>query len=314
MNSIMDLFKAETEIEVKAGELFGIMREATKAEFLLNAAKCDVPHTYARQIATGEKEDPEIIFAGVLDCRKEDQGVVPAAGDESGVPAAVPPVAAGADKDGGIHIIRKSDQAAAWRDIQWIVQSGHAPVSLPPGTEIKFALKNGDPTEAVVVGVDHYDKGDCVLWFRRIIARHCMNDDDVNEGGFRDCAARGYMNRDLFDLLPDDLAEIIVPHKTIQKIDGETLESEDRLFMPSEYEEKGANDWAEYNGIDKQFPYFEERRNRIAVDEDGDHCWYWTADPSSASTTTFCYFGADGYSNDANASSDGGIAPLFLIR
>ena len=52
-NSLVDLFRSETEFDVKASEMYGLMREAAKAEFLLNAVKCDVPHTYARQIATG---------------------------------------------------------------------------------------------------------------------------------------------------------------------------------------------------------------------------------------------------------------------
>ena len=63
-SSLVDLFKAETEFDVKASEMYGLMREAVKAEFLLNAAKCDVPHTYARQIATGVKEDAPL-FVGI---------------------------------------------------------------------------------------------------------------------------------------------------------------------------------------------------------------------------------------------------------
>lgn len=57
--SIVDLFKAETEIEIKAGELFALMKEAAKAEFLMNAAKCEVPYRYIREAATGESEQPD---------------------------------------------------------------------------------------------------------------------------------------------------------------------------------------------------------------------------------------------------------------
>ena len=64
-SSLVDLFRSETEFDVKASEMYGLMREAAKAEFLLNAVKCDVPHTYARQIATGEKEDAPFIMAGI---------------------------------------------------------------------------------------------------------------------------------------------------------------------------------------------------------------------------------------------------------
>jgi len=56
--SIIDIFKAETEIEIKAGELFALMKEASKAEFLMNAVKCEVPYRYIREMSTGESEQP----------------------------------------------------------------------------------------------------------------------------------------------------------------------------------------------------------------------------------------------------------------
>ena len=60
--------------------------------------------------------------------------------------------------------------------------------------------------------------------------------------------------------------------------------------------------------------FFEERRNRVAYDEDGDPVWYWTADPSAAYTTYFCNFYSNGGSNYTHASDDGGVAPLFVIK
>lgn len=57
--SIIDLFKAETEIEIKASESFALMKEASKAEFLLNAIKCEVPYHYAMEMATGERRAAE---------------------------------------------------------------------------------------------------------------------------------------------------------------------------------------------------------------------------------------------------------------
>ena len=119
---------------------------------------------------------------------------------------------------------------------------------------------------------------------------------------------------EIYSLLPDELQSVIALHKTVQKIDGETVECEGRLFLPSEYEIKGANDWAEYNGTDIQFPFFTERRNRIAYDGDGDPRWYWTADPSSANTSHFCFFNSNGNSGYLGASNTGGVAPLIVIK
>lgn len=312
-NSLVDLFRAETEFDVKASEMYGLMREAVKAEFLLNAAKCDVPHTYARQIATGEKEDaPFVELLPVKEWIEERKGRTV---DET--PEKEPEQAAGQavrSGSGSVGIIRKHEQRVEWIDIQDIIRKGRAPVSLPPGTEINFTLKNGDPASVVAVGVDHYEKGDCVLWFRRIIGRHCMNSDNTNEGRFPDSDMNAYLNDEVFALLPDELQSVIAVHKTVQKTADENVETEGRLFLMSVYEGRGANDWAEYNGIDKQFPFFEERRNRVAYDEDGDPVWYWTADPSAAYTTYFCSFTYGGSSYYRYASNDGGVAPLFVIK
>ena len=54
-SSIVDLFKAETEIEIKASELFALMREATRAEMMMNAVKCEIPYKHILETMTGEK-------------------------------------------------------------------------------------------------------------------------------------------------------------------------------------------------------------------------------------------------------------------
>ena len=42
--------------------------------------------------------------------------------------------------------------------------------------------------------------------------------------------------------------------------------------------------------------------------------WYWTADPSAADTTYFCFFRYNGGSGIyGGASADGGVAPLIVL-
>ena len=102
--------------------------------------------------------------------------------------------------------------------------------------------------------------------------------------------------------------------KTIQIQNGSTLECEDLLFLPSEYEVHGEEIYAKYNGVDKQFPFYKERTNRIVVDEDGDTTWRWLASPSASSTTAFCFVSGGGDANNNNASNSFGVAPGFVIR
>ena len=319
MASLTDLFKAETEFAVKASEMYAVMREAAKAEFLLNAAKCDVPHTYARQIATGIKEDPPApVFVGIDLSRgkdgsgQQDAGQDDAAGQqdrENDAPAAGRTIGSGS-----VGIVRRHEQRVEWVDIQDIIRKGRAGVSIPPGTEINFQLKNGDPAQVVVVGVDHYNKGDAVFWFRRIVGRHCMNKKNTNADGFPGADDMREYLEDVYSLLPDELQSVIALHKTVLKIDGEMTSCEDRLFLMTEFEGRGDTIFSEYNGVGKQFEFFKERRNRIAYDADGDPMWYWTADPSAANTTHFCDFYGDGVSGNSGASGDGGVAPLFVIE
>lgn len=234
------------------GELFALMKEAAKAEFLMNAAKCEVPYVYAREMATGEKEEhPTKIYQ-----MKKD---------------------AGAAGEGSVRIIRKDEQGVEWIDVQDIIRKGRAGVFLPVGTEINFELKNRDQATAVIVAQNHYEQGDVVFWLRKIVGCGSMNDDNTNEGGFAASKMRGYLENEIFNLLPDALQDAIAVHTVTQKIDGDC-----HLFLPSEFELQGRTLWSKYNRQNKQFEFTKERRNRVAYDDDGVPCWYWTADPSVA--------------------------------
>ncbi len=319
--SFTDLFRSETEFNVKASEMYAVIREAAKAEFLENAAKCDVPSVFTRQIMTGKREDAPFIMAGIdLSAGKDwtpgQQDSVQERAKEKdrtecqvcrpGTPIWKP--------DDGLKIVRKSEQGAEWIGIQDIIRKGRAPVSLPVGTEIEFNLKNGDLAVVAVAAVNHYDEQDAVFHFRRTIGRHCMNENNTNKGGWHDSEGRRYINEELIQLLPDELIAVIAEHTTVQIIDGETVDSQDKLFLPSEFEAKGKCEYAEFNGIDKQLPLFEERIKRIVADSEGDPCWWWLADPFAANTTNFCCFSNCGQSFGNAASGSGGIAPLFVIK
>lgn len=54
---LVDLFASEDRAEIKISDIFNLMREATKAEVLMNGAKCDTPHAYMREMMTGKREE-----------------------------------------------------------------------------------------------------------------------------------------------------------------------------------------------------------------------------------------------------------------
>lgn len=53
---LIDVFEKEERTEIKLSQLCEILRAGAKAELLMNAVNCDVPHLYIREMATGEKE------------------------------------------------------------------------------------------------------------------------------------------------------------------------------------------------------------------------------------------------------------------
>ena len=53
---IMDAFNPEDRVDVRYSDFYALVREATKAELVMNAVSCDVPHRYIREMATGKGE------------------------------------------------------------------------------------------------------------------------------------------------------------------------------------------------------------------------------------------------------------------
>ena len=58
MATILDAFAKEDRVEVTFSDFYRIMRESTKAELLMHAVNCNVPHRYIREMATGKSEAP----------------------------------------------------------------------------------------------------------------------------------------------------------------------------------------------------------------------------------------------------------------
>ena len=66
---------------------------------------------------------------------------------------------------------------------------------------------------------------------RHAILMRSINKRMTNKGGWRDCEMRLWLNETIFHMLPDELQEIIVPRRIVQIMDGERLESEDKLWL-----------------------------------------------------------------------------------
>ena len=93
-----------------------------------------------------------------------------------------------------------------------------------------------------------------------------------------------------------------------------------RIFLPGNPELVGFHGFADMcdGGAFNQLPLFVGGNAHLLKGagfnkSKAARMWYWTADPSAADTTYFCYFSGDGRSGYNNASYDGGVAPLIVL-
>lgn len=59
--SLVDVFSKEDRVPVTFTDFFNLVQQAAKYENVMNAVKCDVPHIYIREMATGKKEEDTYI-------------------------------------------------------------------------------------------------------------------------------------------------------------------------------------------------------------------------------------------------------------
>lgn len=56
---LVDAFNKEDRTEIMMSKLYTLMKEGAKAELMMNAVNCNVPHRYIREMMSGLKEDQE---------------------------------------------------------------------------------------------------------------------------------------------------------------------------------------------------------------------------------------------------------------
>lgn len=236
--ALTDLFTPETKTELNFTQFHGLTKEAAKYDLLMNGIKCDVPHVFLREVMTGKKEDGIQVtgitcqmpknFSEILEAtRKERQQI--AGQQDSGTRSAA---GQQAQEEEGVHVgevklYERKQRRQNWADIKKYIQEDRAEKILTRGTELHFALKDGRPAKAVVIGINHYNQRDAVFRLVEPLTFAGMNKEHTNAGGWDKCDARRLLNEEIFPLFPDELQAVIAKHTTTQKMDGETVTSED---------------------------------------------------------------------------------------
>ena len=174
-----------------------------------------------------------------------------------------------------------------------------------------FNLKNG---EEVAVKVTQDKNGKWFFVLEDCLATmHFMNEHPTNKGGWAACDMRTWLNDSVFPLLPDELQAIIAPTKIVQIVDGERVETEDKLFLLSKTQVFGKSRWSEREPEDAQLLCFLREKDRVKECGDNGTWWWWLRSPEASSSSSFAAVNGSGYSDISYASFSYGVAFGFCL-
>ena len=212
-----------------------------------------------------------------------------------------------------IGITRRYTARSRWEDVERQIAAGNDGY-LSVGDEIGCTLKNGTEVVLQVLALNPYEPDSVVFGIRDIHWEKEWNERNTNAGGWRDCKMRQFFNNDLLNLLPDDLVAVITPRKIVQKINGTTFESLDKLWAYSYTEINGADRGTDRTGDvgDVQFDFFKEKRNRVKF-KNGEPYYHATRSPNATNTTYFWVVTTNGYMGNNYATHSYGVCPCFII-
>lgn len=200
-------------------------------------------------------------------------------------------------KKGGTIIVRyTAEKELSWKQLKEAAMAGRIRELVNTGDEIPVRLKTGEDVTFVVAfdesGKLFFATKDCLKEPR------CMNEDPTNKGGWAASELRKIANTEIFDSLPDDLQEVIVPTKIVQVIDGEAFCVKDKLFCFSFTQiagrRKGWEEIAEMEPYDSQLDIFKDKRARVK-DRAGEPTYWWERSLGIYGSYTFMLMGTSSY-------------------
>lgn len=183
---------------------------------------------------------------------------------------------------------------------------------LHPFDEIDVPLTTGG-TVTVVCG--YVTPTTARFVFKDCWDEHVMNQENTNKTGYYKSAARKHILEDILPNIAPEWREIIVPRTIVEIIDGERVEYNDPMWMPSATDVFGAPDdaWWKDLGDDFQLPIFKKERDRVKeCGDNGTYPW-WLRSVRATNGSYFCCVAADGGAISYGAYYSRGFAPGFDI-
>ena len=194
-----------------------------------------------------------------------------------------------------------------WAALKAAVDNG----TIAQGDLVIFNLKNG---EEVAVRATQDKNGKWFFVLEDCLAdEHCMNKRPTNKGAWAACDMRAWLNNTMFALLPDELQALIAQTKIVQIVDGERVETEDKLFLLSKTQVFGKGRWSDREPEDTQLLCFLREKDRVKECGDKGTYFWWLRSVYASYASYFCFVYTGGSANYYGAYHSHGFAPGFDI-
>ena len=207
-----------------------------------------------------------------------------------------------------MNITRKRTEETNWDCIRALVRSGGLNVGdeiadeLLTGEKITYVVANISPEEVYFISKDCLDQR--VQW----------NVSGLNAGGFKDSDVCRFLNETVWNMLPEELREVISERECLQIVDGEESRFSLKLWLPSEYE-VFEDDWASEVKEGQQFEIFKDPRNRIkGAGDGGSRANWWLLSVCSGYSTYACFVNHFGNAYHYNCSNANRVPVCFSIK
>ena len=163
-----------------------------------------------------------------------------------------------------------------------------------------------------------------VVEFADIITTHNMNSTATNSGGWESSDLRAYLNKDIYEALPEDLKAVIIDTNVISghgSGDSSNFKTKDKLYLLAPHEV-----WADANldyadDLTRQLDYYE--KNNVNTSNysgakkykpgSGSASYWWLRAVRFNSTGNFYMVSGSGSWSHNNANIAEGVSPAFRI-
>lgn len=209
-----------------------------------------------------------------------------------------------------VTVTKKTNVDSSWAEIAERIRSGES--DLKVGDEITFADADGDLVTVQVAHLNPYAENEVAFVLKDCWkVEHEMNEENTNDGGWKESAMRKWLNGEVFNSLPEDLRSAIKTREVRQDLGGNALSvSYDKLWLLSRKEVADYDTGSDADDI--WFEIFNGEKSRVKSYEDQTYP-YWLRSPYTGNTAGFQYVNGYGGVYDYTASGSYGVAFGFLI-